>query len=181
MPVRFERSSAAADAGAIEQTRELLADFALLAKQTIQFIARSHRWAGVIVGRLRGSSATGKGAGTRSKNADPEIAAGTRKCAITSFPLRRFLATELQFICHFGSRVYKRTHRGVIGSVFELGKSSLAWRTGKITVEINFGFVVLGRIPITHCFQMLRGRARHDVNALHGDGPGIVQRWTVGR
>src|SRR5213079_353664 len=102
------RSSAATDAAGFEQTRELLADFALLAKQTVQLVTRSHRGSGVIVGRLRQSSATGKCAGTSSKNPNPEIAPGTRTCAVASFPLRRFLPAELQFICHFGSRVCKR-------------------------------------------------------------------------
>src|SRR5260370_26095070 len=104
MKIRFEGSGAAADGGAIEPTRELLADFGLLAKQTIQFIAWSHRWARVIVGWLRRSSAAGKRPGTSGENANPEIAAGARKCAVASLPLRRFLATELQFICHFGRR-----------------------------------------------------------------------------
>src|SRR5438270_6476618 len=98
----FERSSAASDASAVEQTGELLADLALFAQQTIQFIARSHRWARVIVGWLRRRSATRKGAGTSGENGNPEIAAGARKRAVASFPLRPFLATELQFICHFG-------------------------------------------------------------------------------
>src|SRR4029077_20095067 len=103
--VWFGRSSAAADDGAVEQTLELLADFALFAEQTIQFIARSYRWPRVIVRRLCRGSATRKRAGTSSENANPEIAARTRKCAVASFPLRRFLATELQFICRFGRRV----------------------------------------------------------------------------
>src|ERR1700747_2108842 len=99
--IRFEGSRAAGDAGGVEQTRELLADFALLAKQSIQFIAWSHRWARVIVGWLRCSSAAGKSAGTSGENTNPEIAASARKCAVASLPLRRFLATDLQFICHF--------------------------------------------------------------------------------
>src|SRR5206468_1607365 len=156
--IRFERSSTAANAGTFEQTRELLANLRLFAKQTIQFIASSHHWARVIVGRLRRSSAAGKGAGTRSENANPEIAARTRKRAVASFPLRRFFATELQIICHFGSRVYERPYRAVIGSAFELGKGRVARRTGKITVKKNFGLVVLGWIPTAHRLQVLRRR-----------------------
>jgi len=40
---------------------------------------------------------------------------------------------------------------------------------------------MLGWIPIAHCLQMLRGRAGHNVNALHGEEPRIAHRRAVRR
>ena len=41
--------------------------------------------------------------------------------------------------------------------------------------------MVLGRIPIAHCIQMLRGRPGHNIDALHGKEPRIAHRRAVRR
>src|SRR5882724_5048277 len=54
LPVKlgWQRTSAASNSRGSKQSRELLANLSLLAQQTIDFVTRTNRRTGVIVGRL---------------------------------------------------------------------------------------------------------------------------------